>query len=164
MYSGWNATTGTTTGPTLIIRGRDWAGSYSETLTTSDAPAVSGSAGSECRQGPRRLPPATSKACHATLMDKSDQVIETDDTSQWRASTAYSATSFHLGTAGTNYYPTTYAYDAEGREAQTVEPTGTIQDTVYDGLDRVVGNWVGTNDATTAAACSTASMPPRATT
>jgi hypothetical protein len=29
--------------------------------------------------------------------------------------------SFHLGSAGTNYYPATYAYDAEGRQYDWLE-------------------------------------------
>jgi hypothetical protein len=62
-------------------------------------------------------------------------------------STRIGTSSFHLGSAGTNYYPTTYAYDAEGRQYETIEPTGTIDITAFDGFDRPVGSWVGTDAA-----------------
>src|SRR5262249_37319625 len=41
---------------------------------------------------------------------------------------------------------TLYSYDERGRENRVQTPTGTITRTVYDGLDRVVSTWVGTND------------------
>ena len=50
-----------------------------------------------------------------------------------------------------NYYATTYAYDAMGRQYQTIDANGTITDTVYDSLGRVVSTWVGTNDAVSGA-------------
>jgi RHS repeat-associated protein len=46
-----------------------------------------------------------------------------------------------------NYYASYYGYDAEGRLYQKIDNTGTIQDTVYDGMDRVVSQWTGTDDA-----------------
>ena len=47
-----------------------------------------------------------------------------------------------------NYYATYYGYDADGRQYQIIDANGTIKDTVYDSLGRVVSDWVGTNDAT----------------
>ena len=41
IYPGWNSATNTTTGPTIVVRD-DRAGSYTETLTISATPAVSG--------------------------------------------------------------------------------------------------------------------------
>ena len=56
------------------------------------------------------------------------------------------STAAHIGTLNTNYYETTDDYDSRGRLARVGLPTGTIERTVYDGLDRVVSTWVGTND------------------
>ncbi len=50
-----------------------------------------------------------------------------------------------------NYYATTYAYDVDGRQYQTIDANGTITDTVYDNLGRVVSTWVGTNDSVSGA-------------
>ncbi len=47
-----------------------------------------------------------------------------------------------------NYYATYYGYDADGRQYQIIDANGTVHDTVYDSLGRVVSNWVGTNDTT----------------
>ena len=52
----------------------------------------------------------------------------------------------YLGTQNTNYYTTLTDYDNRGRSARKLLPTGTIDRTVSDGLDRVVSTWVGTND------------------
>jgi hypothetical protein len=48
-----------------------------------------------------------------------------------------------LGTINVNYSETTQAFDARGRMNMVVSSTGTINRTVYDGLDRVVSEWVG---------------------
>ena len=50
-----------------------------------------------------------------------------------------------------NYYPTYYGYNADGYRYQTIDSNGTIYDTVYDSMDRVVSYWVGTNDAVSGA-------------
>jgi YD repeat-containing protein len=147
IYTGWNASTGTTTGPTQIYR-EDWSHSYAETITTFDAPAVSGTSGSYVPTGTETITAANIQSLSRTLMNDSDQVIETDDYFTMSGISSYSTTSFHLGTAGTNYYPTTYAFDAEGRQYQTTEPTGTIDVITYDGFDRAIGSWVGTNATT----------------
>ena len=47
-----------------------------------------------------------------------------------------------------NYYATYYGYDADGRQYQIIDANGTVNDTVYDSLGRVVSDWVGTNDTT----------------
>lgn len=51
-----------------------------------------------------------------------------------------------VGTDGTNYDPTSYAYDAEGHPWRVKDPTGTIDRTVYDVKGRVIERWIGTND------------------
>ena len=54
-----------------------------------------------------------------------------------------------IGTSGTNYYATHFSYDDHGLLNKTVTPTGTIYRTVYDGLDRPISTWVGTDDTPT---------------
>lgn len=49
-----------------------------------------------------------------------------------------------IGVEDTNFYLTEYRYDQRGRLSRVEDPTGTITRTVYDGLGRVVSEWVGT--------------------
>jgi RHS repeat-associated protein len=51
-----------------------------------------------------------------------------------------------IGTAGTNFYRTTYGYDAAGRQNRVLSPTGTITRTVTDALGRTISKWIGTTD------------------
>src|SRR5262249_1513539 len=51
-----------------------------------------------------------------------------------------------LGAEGVNYYRTRTSYDSRGRVNRVQTPAGTIYRTVYDGRDRPVSTWVGTND------------------
>jgi hypothetical protein len=48
-----------------------------------------------------------------------------------------------------NYYTSYTDYDSRGRANRQVSATGTISATVYDGLNRELSTWVGTNDTTT---------------
>jgi len=61
----------------------------------------------------------------------------------------YSTAIATLGTAGVNFYRTTRDYDKQGRPNRTVSANGTISRTEYDGLDRAVSEWVGTDDTPT---------------
>jgi hypothetical protein len=46
-----------------------------------------------------------------------------------------------------NYYQTGLAYDVRGRQYQTTSPTGTINQTNFDGLGRDTSKQVGTSTA-----------------
>jgi RHS repeat-associated protein len=83
-----------------------------------------------------------------SLTSAGGQTIESDQYFNLTGVT-YSASSFHLGTANTNYYATTYGYDTDGNQNKVVDPNGTITRTVYDGQGRLVSTWVGTNDTPT---------------
>lgn len=63
----------------------------------------------------------------------------------------YSGTSINRSTGSGNYAPTLYAYDADGRLYQTIDADGTIDDVVYDSMDREVSEWIGTDDAVSGA-------------
>jgi YD repeat-containing protein len=57
------------------------------------------------------------------------------------------STTAHIGTLNTNYYATYHGYDDRGHLDRRQTPNGTIYRTVYDGLNRPVSDWVGTNDS-----------------
>jgi hypothetical protein len=56
------------------------------------------------------------------------------------------STNTYIGTQNTNYYTTQEDYDSRGRAYRTLTPTGTYYKTLFDGLDRPLSDWVGTND------------------
>ena len=80
------------------------------------------------------------------------QLVETDAYSQID-NASYLATDVWdpYSVSGTSYYPTFYGFDADGRPYQTINANGTIDDTVFDAMDRPVSLWVGTDDAVSGA-------------
>jgi RHS repeat-associated protein len=144
VYRGWNAATGMPSGPTEVYR-QDLPGSYIETLTMSATPHLTNGVpdGTEAISNIQTLT--------RDYMNAAGQVVRTDDyfnLSGVNYSTAkYIGTqSVNNGTQNGNYYTTLFAYDDRGRLDRTVSPTGTSTRTIYDGLDRVVSIWAGTND------------------
>ncbi|MFL5245944.1 MAG: RHS repeat domain-containing protein [Gemmataceae bacterium] len=136
VYRGWTGTA--TTGPTELYR-EDRPGSYLEELTMTATPHVTGGVpdGTEGVSGLQTLA--------RQITNSAGQFVASDDYFNLTGVT-YSTTAPRLGTLNSNYYETTVAYDSRGRENRVLTPTGTIYRTVYDGLDRVVSTWVGTND------------------
>jgi RHS repeat-associated protein/uncharacterized delta-60 repeat protein len=166
VYNGWNATTGTATGPTEVYRDY-WptAGSavgvavtsssqYSEGLTTSAAPSKTGSAGSYVPTGQEAISTSNLQSLSRILVNAAGQQIETDQYASFTGVT-YSQSSTHLGTAQSasnpsgNYDATLYAYDDRGRQSRVETADGTIARTYYDGLGGVISVYVGTDDSTT---------------
>ncbi len=143
-YQGWNTTTNTPTGPTVVVRSH--ASGYTETLTMSAAPTVSGGrpTGAEGISGLQSLSRSYANAA--------GQVTYTDN--YFNLSGLSYSTSTSLGAEGTNFYRTEYAYDAAGRLSRTLSPQDTVYRTVYDGLGQVVSEWVGTDDTPTSGAWS----------
>jgi YD repeat-containing protein len=142
-YRGWSATTGTATGPTEVVR-EDWAGSYTETLTTPATPAVSGTSGSYAPTGAESIAGILTLSRRYT--DKGDRPIEDDEYFSLAGVSAYSTVG-HLGTLGTNYYATTYGYDHLGRRSVVTDAVGTITINKFDAPGRPYSTYVGT-DAT----------------
>jgi hypothetical protein len=140
VYTGWNSGTNTPTGPTEVYRD-DLAGSYSEVLTMSAAPHLTGGQpdGTEAVSGLQTL--------SRTTVNAAGQVVYQDD--YFNLSGLTYSTSASLGTENTNFYRTRLAYDAYGREDRVQAPTGTIDRTVYDSEGRPVSTWEGTNDTPT---------------
>jgi RHS repeat-associated protein len=138
-YPGWNSSTNMPTGPTVVSR-HDRANNYMEELTMTATPTVSGGrpTGGEAISGVQTLTRSAMNAAGQTT-----DVYEYFNLS----GLSYSTTLVLTGaTENTNYYRTRNQYDDRGRLNRTQTPTGTINRTVYDGLGRVVSQWVGTND------------------
>jgi RHS repeat-associated protein len=137
VYRGWNSTTHLPTGPTEVYR-EDRAGGYYETLTMSATPNLTGG-----------LPNGTENISNIQTLSReytnaAGQVVSHDD--YFNLSGVTYSTALNLGTQNVNYYRTQYGYDDRGRKDRIVTPNGTIYRTVYDGLGRKVGTYVGTND------------------
>ncbi|MEI7687132.1 MAG: hypothetical protein WCL32_19105, partial [Planctomycetota bacterium] len=116
----------------------DRAGGYTETLTMSAAPHLTGGRpdGTEAISGIQSL--------SRSYVNDAGQVIASDTYFDLTGVT-YS-TSATLGAAGVNYLRTTTGYDHRGRANRTVSPDGVIHRTVYDGQGRVVSEWIGSDD------------------
>ncbi|WP_020476098.1 MBG domain-containing protein [Zavarzinella formosa] len=140
-YPGWDSTTNTPTGPTTVSR-EDREYGYTETLTMSASPDVSDGrpTGAEDISDVQSL--------SRQVVNDAGQVLYSDQYTDLTGVT-YSQSSVTLGTAGTNYLRTSYAYDDVGRLRKTVTPGGTISRTVFDGLGRTASSWVGTDDTPT---------------
>ena len=148
-YAGWNASTHLPTGPVTMTR-QDRPNSYTETL----AYAWTGAGGlpvdgSGVPTGAEDL--TTSSASIQSLSrdytNSAGQVVRSD--AYFNFSGLSYATTPYIGTVNTNYYTTTFGYDDRGRQNHVVKPTGTITDTIFDGLGRVASVWMGTSDVPT---------------
>ena len=148
-YTGWNSTTGTTTGP-ITVRRNDLANSYGETLTFSWSGTGANALPVDSNGNPLGTESLTSS--YATIQSLTRDIVSAAGQVIYRdlytslSGTSYSQSSQTLGSAGTNYLRTTYGYDWRGRQARVTAPDGTITQTVYDGLGRVVSVWKGTNN------------------
>ena len=137
VYAGWNSTTGMPTGPTQVYR-YDRPGSYMETLTMSATPHLTGGVpdGTEAIANLQTLSRAYENAA--------GQDVRMDD--YFYLSGVTYSTALYIGTDNENYYTTLDGYDSDGNPDREVAPTGTITRTVYDGQDRPISMWIGTND------------------
>src|SRR5262249_40548776 len=112
--------------------------SYVEVLTMAATPAVSNGrpTGTEAIGSLQTLA--------RQYVNDQGQVYRTD--SYFKLAGLTYATAAFLGSQGTNYTSPYTGYDAKGRLVRTTTAKGTIQRTGYDGLDRVVSQWIGTSD------------------
>jgi RHS repeat-associated protein len=141
VYAGWDSTTHLPTGPAQVYR-EDRARGYTEALTMSATPNLS----SGRPDGTETI--ASVESLSRNVLNNAGQVVDEDEYVTL-SGTSYSQSSVTLGTSGTNYNRTQQAYDHLGRPNKTVSPSGTIYRTEYDGLGRVVSEWVGTDDTPT---------------
>ncbi|MFO0935124.1 MAG: RHS repeat-associated core domain-containing protein [Gemmataceae bacterium] len=140
-YPGWNTSTNLPTGPISVSRD-DRTNGYSESLTMSATPTVSGG-----------HPTGTESISNLESLSRSyrnlaGQVTTTDSYFNFTGMT-YS-TAANIGTINTNYYRSTTDYSKQnGQTNRTVTPLGTITRTEYDSLGRAISTWVGTDDTPT---------------
>ncbi len=148
VYPGWDTWTNAPTGPTSVTR-EDRARGYSETLTMSATPSMSGGrpTGAETISGVLTL--------SRQVVNAVGQVVYADEYTDLTGVT-YSQSSVTLGAGGTNYSRTSYGYDAVGRLNRAGTPAGTVTRTVFDGLGRALSQWVGTDDTPTTGSWSPA--------
>ena len=134
VYQGWTGSTAT--GPTLVQRD-DAANGYTEMFTMSATPSVTSGApnGTEAISNLQSL--------ERDYVNNAGQVVTVD---RYFDPSGLSYTTGAMGTSGTNFYETHYAYDHMGTLSKVVSPTGTITRTVHDGQGRTVSECVGTND------------------
>ncbi|MEI6505371.1 MAG: RHS repeat-associated core domain-containing protein [Planctomycetota bacterium] len=141
-YVGWNAMTSSPTGPIQLSR-RDLSGTYTETLTYSAAPAV------DAEGRPTGTEPITYlQSLSRSLVNAAGQVIAVDRYTNFDG-VVYSIAAATLGAEGVNYLRTRYAYNDQGQVERVQNPAGTITISTFDGLSRLTGTWVGTDDSTT---------------
>ena len=136
-YYAWDTGTNAPTGPTVVTR-EDRAGNYTETLTMSATPALN----SGRPTGGESI--GSLQSLSREYRNDAGQTIYSDAYFDL-GGLAYS-TSTSLGTSGVNFYRTTTGYSKQGQPNKSVSPEGTIYRTVFDGLGRVVSEWVGTDD------------------
>ncbi len=136
VYPGWNARTDTTTGPTQVSI-QDPADAVSETLTMVATPHLTDGApdGSEAISAVESLT--------VDVTNAAGQVIAED---QYFSLAGLTFAPGVIGTLGTNYYQTLFAYDSLGRRTRLQSPNGVITRTVENNLGQVLSTWVGTND------------------
>jgi RHS repeat-associated protein len=139
-YPGWDSTSNAPTGPTVVSRA-DATGTYSEVLTMTATPAVSGGrpTGTESVSGLKSL--------SRTFYNDAGQAVAQHDYFDLTGLTY--TTSASLGTQGTHYYRTEQRIGKQGLPNRTLSPAGTIARTEYDGQGRPVSEWVGTDDTPT---------------
>src|SRR5262249_39020144 len=139
-YAGWDSATNLPTGPTVVTRD-DRVGSYSESLTMSATPDVSGGrpTGTEAISGLQTL--------SRSYTNNAGQLTRQDDYFNLTGVT-YSTAQF-IGAQNTNYNTVLTGYDDRGRRDFAQTANGTITRTVYDGKGRAISTWVGLDDTPT---------------
>jgi RHS repeat-associated protein len=149
LYSGWNSTTNSPTGPTIVSR-TDASGTYSETLTMSATPTV-------VNGRPTGAEPITNlQSLSRTFYNDVGQTVAQHDYFNL-VGVIYSVTPL-LGTLGVNYYRTEQRIGKQGLPNRTLTPAGTITRTEYDGLGQPLSEWVGTDDTPTTGFWSTTNL------
>jgi RHS repeat-associated protein len=139
-YRGWTQAGGNwgPTGPVLVSRD-DRAGNYNETLTFAYTPGASATPGGA---------EAITVANIQSLVRKFDnQAGQLDHTDRYFSLAGQSSTNAaEIGSLGQQFLRTEYEYQGRGLLKRVQSSDGTIRWTVYDGLNRVVSRWTGTND------------------
>jgi hypothetical protein len=137
VYRGWDSGTNLPTDPTEVYR-TDRTGGYTESLTMSATPNVSGGRPT----GTESISSLQTLSRSYTNLD--GQVTSVDNSFSLSGLTYTTYTT--LGTQNIHYYRRQVGYDHRGRNDRVVSGAGTIYRTVYDGQSRVTSEWVGLDD------------------
>jgi RHS repeat-associated protein len=148
-YSGWGATVANApTGPTKVMR-RDLARNYTERLSITTTPAISGGRPT----GNEAFVTGDIQALERDIFDDNDR-LQYQDRYLTMSGTSYVTTTATLGTKDTNYERTVLGndgafvgYDLRGRRIRSVDASGTITKVTYDAMNRLGDTFVGTIDA-----------------
>ena len=146
-YGGWDAVSGTSLLPTQISR-HDRTDNYYESLTLSTAPAVDAEG---LPTGGELIVSSQIESLSRQRMNSAGQVTEQDryySLADVDYSTDPNIPDREFGIEGTHFLRSDTYYDSRGRVARSEDAAGTIMRTVFDGLDRVVSTWTGTDDTT----------------
>lgn len=145
IYPAWNSSTNLPTGPITVVRENRSAG-YTETLTMSATPTVS----SGRPTGQEAI--GNIETLSREHFNAAWQMTHRDD--YFSLSGLRYAAKSPLGTEGTHFYRTRFAYDKLGLMSKTISPAGTIARVVHDFLGRPVSGWIGTDDTPTSGSWS----------
>jgi RHS repeat-associated protein len=144
-YPGWQSASAQTSGPVIVKReDRATTRIYDETLTM--APSSIPQSGADGPPTGQETISNIQSLTRGYLDTYANRIVETDQFRSLSGCT-YGPATPGMGTSGTNYYPTTFGYDVNGRRSKVVNPAGTITDTVFDGFGRPTDIWIGTNDS-----------------
>ncbi|MDZ4850142.1 MAG: RHS repeat-associated core domain-containing protein [Pirellulaceae bacterium] len=158
IYRGWNATTGTTTGPIEIQRQyRPIANAiegertvYNESMLLAAAPSTSGSSGALYPTGNETIVTDNIRSLSRNLTNDAGQVIQVDRYFSL-AGLTYTAA---IPTLGEAFYYSNYGrlhssfvdYDGRGRLKRIQDGVGTITRILYDARNLQTQTWIGTDD------------------
>jgi YD repeat-containing protein len=138
FYPGWSGPSGGAPSGPIVITRNNRATGFSETLTMA------------VPNNPPSVPDGTEPIANLRSLERDyrNMAGQVDHVYTYFNLTGLQyAPNAVMGTLGTNFYQTQYAYDVQGRPNKVVSPTGTITRTVYDGQGRRVSSWVGTSDS-----------------
>ncbi len=134
----WDTTADAEIGPTQVMR-EDRPGSYSEDLSMSATPHLTSG-----------VPDGTESVSNLQTLARSltnAQGQTTESNSYFNlGGVTYSTATAQLGTLNTNYYATTFGYDAGGRPDRSVSADRHHHPQRLRRLGAGVSTWVGTND------------------
>ncbi len=161
VYRGWNATTGTTTGPIEVQREyRPVSGApstqrtvYRESLTLAAMPTTSGTAGSLVPTGLETITATGVQSLERRLTNDAGQTTQVDQYFSTLTMTYATATptlgSASNSSASGNYHSKQIDYDGRGRLKRIQDATGTVTRIFYDVRGLQTQIWVGTDDVPT---------------
>ncbi len=151
-YPGWSS--GQTTGPVRVqkeIRPTSYASTYNNTAVLLESLTMAPSSPTTSGGIPTGQEGISNvQALLRQIMDQyANRPVYADQYYSFASggSTLSYSTSPTIGVQDTNYYRTSYYYDALGRRYKSVSDSGTITNRAIDPMGRTTSIWIGTNDS-----------------